>query len=138
MLKVWAVSHATPIVTSRGALQHQELLPCNAYRQGMLCSRLLHTFRVGMFKYNKTNSTTIKHICNECANLIECYDVAFDTNDWWNPFKTVPVIGMEGMVTRACLRYTWDYLTLGICSLFKLAAMEKLISFSAKIHIVML
>ena len=29
------------------------------------------------------------------------------------------MFGMEIMVTHACLRYTWDYLTLGICSLIK-------------------
>ena len=42
------------------------------------------------------------------------------------------------MVTRAGLRYTRDYLTPGICSLIKPAAMEKMISFRAKIHTVML
>ena len=42
------------------------------------------------------------------------------------------------MVTRAGLRYTRDYLTSGICSLIKPAAMEKLMSFRAKIHTVML
>ena len=35
-------------------------------------------------------------------------------------------------MTRAGLRYTRDYLTPGICSLIKPAAMEKLISFRAK------
>ena len=35
-------------------------------------------------------------------------------------------------MTRAGLRYTRDYLTPGICSLIKPAAMEKLISFRAR------
>ena len=48
------------------------------------------------------------------------------------------MIGVESMVTRTGLRYTRDYLTPGICSLIKPAAMEKLISFRAKIHTVML
>ena len=42
------------------------------------------------------------------------------------------------MVTRASLHYTRDYLTPGICSLFNLAAVEKLMSFRATIHTVML
>ena len=46
----------------------------------------------------------------------------------------MPVIGVESMVTRAGLRYTRDYLAPGICSLIKPAAMEKLMSFRAKIH----
>ena len=52
--------------------------------------------------------------------------------------KQVPVIGVESMVTRAGLRYTRDYLTPGICSLIKPAATEKMMSFRAKIHTVML
>ena len=46
------------------------------------CTRdaLLHTFDIGVFKSAK-NSTTIKHIHNQSANMIEGFDVAFDTND---------------------------------------------------------
>ena len=50
----------------------------------------------------------------------------------------VSVIGMESMVTHARLRYIRDYLTPGICSLIKPAAMEKMMLFPAKIHTVML
>ena len=50
----------------------------------------------------------------------------------------MPVIGGESMMTRAGFRYTHDYLTPGICTLIKPAAMEKLMSFRAKIHAVML
>ena len=50
----------------------------------------------------------------------------------------MPVIGVESVVTHAGLRYTRDYLTPGICSLIKPAAMEKAMSFRAKIHTVML
>ena len=64
--------------------------------------------------------------------------VTFDTNNWWNQPKTVQVIGMESMVTRPPLRYTWEYLPLGICSLIKPAAMAKLMSFPAKIIAVIL
>ena len=43
---------------------------------------------------------------------------------------------MGGMVTRARLRYTEDYLTPNICGLIKPAAMEKLMPFPFKIHTV--
>ena len=43
----------------------------------------------------------------------------------------------ESMVTRTRLRYTGGYLTPGICSLMKPAAVEKLMPFSAKINTVM-
>ena len=72
-----------------------------------------------------SNSTAIKHIYDEFANLIDNCDVAFDSNGWWNHQKTVPVIGMESIVTRARLRYTWDSLPPGICRLIKPAATAK-------------
>ena len=50
----------------------------------------------------------------------------------------MPVTGVESMMTRAGLRYTRDFLTPRICSLFKSAAMEKLMSFRTKIYTVML
>ena len=101
------------------------------------CARnaLSHTFNIDMFK---RNSTTIKHIHSESANLIDNRDVAFDTNNSWSQPKTVPVISMESMVTRAPLRYTQDFLPLGICNLIKPASMAKLISFPTKIISVML
>ena len=87
----------------------------------------------------ENNSTTIKHSYNEFANLANNWDdIAIDTNDWWNHPKTVPVIGMKSIVTRARLRDTHDYLPSGICSLINPAAMAKLISFSAQIPTVML
>ena len=49
-----------------------------------------------------------------------------------------PVIGTVSMVTRVRLRYARDYLTELICSLIKPAAVEKLMSFPAKIHTVIL
>ena len=47
------------------------------------CARdtLPHTFDIGVFKTAKKNSTTIKHIHNKSANIIEGCNVAFDTND---------------------------------------------------------
>ena len=44
----------------------------------------------------------------------------------------------SGIVTRTGLRYTRDYLMPGICSLIKPVAMQKYMSFRAKIHTVML
>ena len=43
-----------------------------------------------------------------------------------NIIETVPVITIESMVTRARPSYTRDFLTPGICSLIKPAAMVKL------------
>ena len=42
------------------------------------------TFDIGVFKSLQNNSTTIKHIYNESANIIEGYNLAFDNNDCWN------------------------------------------------------
>ena len=36
----------------------------------------------------------MKHIYKEFVNLIESYDVAFDTNDQSNLAQKLPVIGM--------------------------------------------
>ena len=102
------------------------------------CEVLPHAFNIGVFKYCKSNPTTIKHIYNESDNLNKSCDVAFDSKNLWNLPLTVPMIGVESMVTHAGLRYTRDYLTPGICNLIKPAAMEKLMSFGAKIHTVML
>ena len=43
------------------------------------CAReaLSHAFDIGVFKYGKSNPTTIKHIYNESHNLNESCDVAF-------------------------------------------------------------
>ena len=45
------------------------------------CDMLLHTFDISVFEFGKNNSATIKRIYNESTNLIERYDVPFDTND---------------------------------------------------------
>ena len=139
MLETRAVACATPIVTSRGALNDRNCHLTMPVGKG-LCAYdvLLFTFNVGMFKCDKNNFTTIEHICTESASLIECHNVAFNTNDWWNPFETVPLIGMEGMVTRVCFRYTRDYLTSGINIPFKSAGIEKLMSLTTKINAVLL
>ena len=67
----------------------------------------------------------LKYIYSGSANIIQRCNVAFYTNDCWNFPKMVPVFGIESMVTRDGLRYTWDNLTPVICSLIKPAAMEK-------------
>ena len=47
------------------------------------CAReaLPHAFNIGVFKYGKSNPSTIKHIYNE-SNLNEICDAAFDSDDW--------------------------------------------------------
>ena len=92
------------------------------------CARdaLPHIFHIGMFKFVEMISTTMEHIYKEYANIIEDSNVAFDTNDCWNFQLMVPVIAIESMVTHAHPSYTRDFLTPGICSLIKPAAMVKL------------
>ena len=48
------------------------------------CAReaLPHAFSIGVFKYGKSNPTTIKHIYNESENLNGSYDDVFDSNNW--------------------------------------------------------
>ena len=50
------------------------------------CAReaLPHAFNIGVFKYDKRNPTTIKHIYNESENFNGSCDVAFDSNNWWS------------------------------------------------------
>ena len=83
------------------------------------------------------NSTTINYIYSEFVNLTRYVYASFDTNGRGNFSSTVPLIGMESMVTRARLRYTRDYLTSGICSLINPIATETLMLFTTKIHAVM-
>ena len=59
-------------------------------------------------------------------NFIESYAVQFDINEPLNLTEIVLLTGMDGMVSCAHLCYALDYLTPGICSLVKFAAMEKL------------
>ena len=66
-------------------------------------------------------------------NLIANFSIVFDTNDQSNLAQTVPVIGMENMVTHVCLCYTC-YLMPGNGHLIKPAATDKLMSFPAQIH----
>ena len=142
-----------------------------------------------VFKCSISNSTTIKHFYNESAKLMESYVVHFDIKGPWNLTEMAsvigvedmvshaclcytpvigvedmvshaclcytpvigvedmvshaclcytPVIGVEDMVSHACLCYTQDCLTLAICSLIKPTAMEKMMSFHAKINTIML
>ena len=85
MLEVRAVSRATPIITSRGALDDRNCRLTIPVVKGR-CARdaLPHAFHIGVFKVVKTISTTMKHIYKESSNMIEGRNVAFDTNDCWN------------------------------------------------------
>ena len=133
-----AVSRAHPIVASRGVPQRRELSSHNTRHQLTLCSWGAATrFNIGVFKYGKGNSTTIKHIYNESENLNESCDVAFDCNNWGNLPLTVPVLGVESMVTCAGLRYIRDYLTPATCSLIKPTAMEVCSHFAPKFTVML-
>ena len=79
-----------------------------------------------------------KHIYNESANVIDSGDVVFDTNDWWYHPKPVPVITIESTVTCARIRYTRDYVPLGICSLIRPFTTANSISVPAEIITVVL
>ena len=63
---------------------------------------LLQTTNIVMIRYDKNNSTTIKHV--------------------WK--KTMPVIDMGDILTCSCNRYIRNYLTTGIGCLIKPTAME--------------
>ena len=117
------------------SLLRREWSPRNGRRQGTLRSwRATSNLWYRRVYNHLKNSTTIKRIYNSSANIIEGCNVAFDTNDCYNFLCMVSMIGIGSMVTRARLRYTWDYLTPVICSITKSAAMEKLMPFPAKIH----
>ena len=45
---------------------------------------LPHIFSISVFNSGEKISATIKHIYNESGNLTDGYNVASDTNDWWN------------------------------------------------------
>ena len=60
----------------------------------------LEIFKLTVKKY----STTIKHIHNKTVDFIGCYDTAFATDEPSNLTETVPVIDMEGRVSRSRLR----------------------------------
>ena len=72
------------------------------------CARdaIPHTFNIGEFKSVKNDSTAIKHIYNEPANIIEGFNVAFYASDCWNFPSTMSMIVVESMVTHASLRCT--------------------------------
>ena len=67
----------------------------------------------------------------ESFNFTQSYAVHIDINGPLNLTEMVPVIGMEGMVSHACLCYTQSHLTASICILIKPADMDKLMSFPA-------
>ena len=46
--------------------------------------KLPHTFNISMFKSIENDSTTIKHIYSESANIIGGCKIAFDNSDCWN------------------------------------------------------
>ena len=98
VLEARAVSRVTPIVTSRGPLNdgnHRLTMP-------VVRRHCAHDPRY-----------------NECLNLIDSYNVVFDTNDKFILAETVPLIDMEGTVTCVHLRHTHDYVMPGIGRLIK-------------------
>ena len=62
--------------------------------------------------------------------MIEGCNVAFDTS--FCGISHMPVIGIDGLMTRARLCYTREYLPPDICRLINPAAMAKLMPFPAK------
>ena len=78
------LARVPPIVTLRDALNDGNCRLKMPVHGRVARDTLPHTFNIGVFKCSKSNSTTIKHIYDESANLIDSYDIAFDANDWWN------------------------------------------------------
>ena len=85
MLEARAVSRATPIVTSRGALNDGNCRLTIPVDKGRFARDALpHAFHIGVFKFVKTISTAIKKYLKEFANITEGCNVVFETNDCWN------------------------------------------------------
>ena len=85
VLEARAVSRAPPIVRHVVPLNDGNCHLTIPVAKGR-CAReaLPHIFDIGVFKYGKSNHTTIKNIYNESENLNGSCDVAFDSNNWWN------------------------------------------------------
>ena len=67
-----AISHATPIVTSRGPLNDGKLLSHNAVVKGR-CARdaIPWTFHIEVFKCGQDNSDTITRIGDDSVELLD-------------------------------------------------------------------
>ena len=85
MLEARDVSRATPIVTSRGALNDGNCRLTIPVVKGR-CARdaLPQAFHIGVFQFVKTISTAIKEYLKEFANITEGCNVVFETNGCWN------------------------------------------------------
>ena len=79
-----------------------------------------------------------KHVYKEWANSRESYGGHFEIKIPSKLTNIVPVIGMEGMMSRTRFRYTRDYLTPSICRLVKPVIMDKIMSFPVQSQKVML
>ena len=119
VLEERAISRATPMVTSHGVPFRREVSPHNTLfsRDAVPLTHYLTTWYAQIrwkgFCHNKTYLQWIwKHNWR-----MQC---CFDTNDCWNFHEPCQWLAL---VTRASLRYTQDYLTPGICSIIKPAAM---------------
>ena len=130
VLEERAISRATPMVTSHGVPFDGNCRLIIPFLQGTLrpwriTSRLKYwcaQIRWKGFCHNKTYRQWIwKHNWR-----IQC---CFDTNDCWNFHEPCQWLAF---VTRASLRYTQDYLTPGICSIIKPAAMGNWCHFPLK------
>ena len=144
LLELREISCATPIVTSSDNLEDNFCLTMSTVKGG--CSRdvLLYTFNTGVFKcvnkpYRSKNiSTTIKTYLKWICELDWQSWYYFRHNDRWNLLQTVPVVDMEGTVTRAGLRCSRNYSTPGICSLIKTTDTEKNDAISSQISTIMI
>ena len=128
MLEARAASRATPIFTSRGALNDLNCRLTMPVVKG--CGArdlLLEITKIWVFKCSKRNSATLKHLYRGSANCIESYSIVFHINRLLD--RTAPAINIEGIISRAHLRYTLDP-----GRLIKPVFMVKLMSFPIKIH----
>ena len=89
VLEAKPVLHISPFVMSSGAPLTTEIVISRLFVGNERWPRhpSLHTLNNNVFKCGRNNSTTIKYIDNECANLIDIYEVAFDGNDRTNQIK---------------------------------------------------
>ena len=91
--------------------------------------------QIGVSNWGKSNFTTIKHVYIESMDFVESHAYfrfwhQLGIKSHWN--GTSDWLGGYGVTGHLCC--TQNCLMLGICRLFKPAAMEKWMSFSTKIH----
>ena len=132
-----SVSHATPIILSRGApLLGNCRLAMPAVKGGGAEDPLPEIIRIRVFQCCKGNYIITKHVYDECQTSLKGMHFVFRQcaieTHWYD---TSDCHRRYGVTHHP--RYTHYYLMLGTCSLITPDATGELISLSSKIHTTM-